>query len=140
MFYSYSSFGNKIRFSYFFLGTAIISTLIFVGFDIPIDIEYFLLVVFLSFLCFFIIGGFIWCSFVSNLNNDTIEYTSEDYANYKDYSYYGFYYKRWHTLFGKKFACEDYQFFEKLFEQKKQQVINLDGKEVYIKDNKLYIR
>lgn len=134
MFYSYSSFGNKIRFSYFFLGTVAISTLAFMTCDLSIK-DLFLTVLF-SFCAFLVSGGLVWCAFVSCLNDDVKEYTSEGYGSY----YYGLYYKKWRTLFGKKFACENYQFYEKLFEQKKQQVIDLDNKEVYIKDGKLYIK
>ena len=134
MFYSYSSFGNKIRFSYFFLGTVAVSTLTFMSCDLSVK-DLFLTVLF-SFCAFLISGGLIWCAFVSCLNDDVKEYTSEAYGS----SYYGFYYKKWRTLFGKKFACENYQFYENLFEQEKQQVIDLDNKEVYIKDGKLYIK
>ena len=134
MFYSYSSFGNKIRFSYFFLGTVAVSTLTFMSCDLSVK-DLFLTVLF-SFCAFLISGGLIWCAFVSCLNDDVKEYTSEAYGS----SYYGLYYKKWWTLFGKKFACENYQFYENLFEQKKQQVIDLDNKEVYIKDGKLYIK
>jgi hypothetical protein len=94
------------------------------------------LTVLFSFCAFLVSGGLVWCAFVSCLNDDVKEYTSEGYGS----TYYGLYYKKWRTLFGKKFACENYQFYEKLFEQKKQQVINLDNKEVYIKDGKLYIK
>lgn len=134
MFYSYSSFGNKIRFSYFFLGTVAVSTITFMSCDLSIK-DLFLTVLF-SFCAFLISGGLIWCAFVSCLNDDIKEYTSEGYGS----TYYGLYYKKWRTLFGKKFACENYQFYENLFEQKKQQVIDLDNKEVYIKDGKLYIK
>ena len=134
MFYSYSSFGNKIRFSYFFLGTVAVSTLTFMICDLSIK-DLFLTVLF-SFCAFLIMGGLIWCAFVSCLNDDVKEYTSEGYGS----TYYGLYYKKWRTLFGKKFAYENYQFYENLFEQKKQQVIDLDNKEVYIKDGKLYIK
>lgn len=132
MFYSYSSFGNKIRFSYFFLGTVAVSTLTFMSCDLSIK-DLFLTVLF-SFCAFLISGGLIWCAFVSCLNDDIKEYTSEGYGS----TYYGLYYKKWRTLFGKKFACENYQFYENLFEQEK--IIDLDNKEIYIKDGKLYIK
>lgn len=82
------------------------------------------------------IGCAVWFLGIENFFTWEREYVKEMYCK----KFYSVGYRNWNCLFGKRLYTDNYIHYERLFEaDDKKKVIDLTGKSVTIKDNKLYI-